>query len=194
MKLLGEISRLQVQQARLKTGEGDLRRYNPAPIRSLPALRLGPDGVIGLSGDDEIVDVHHQSHPDSLNRQHRGAFNAISFNFSAHYRQMEARFGRRGADGFAGENILIDSSHSYALSELEGDIIVDSEGMQYRLTNVTVAAPCRPFSHFMLAADSVEPEVLKDTLQFLDAGTRGFLCHWSGSPITIHVGDKVYVP
>src|SRR2546425_6533822 len=37
----------------------------------------------------------------------------------------------------------------------------------------SVAHPCRPFSGWALGG-MVEPEVLKETLQFLDDGMRGF--------------------
>jgi hypothetical protein len=34
---------------------------------------------------------------------------------------------------------------------------------------------------------------LKETLRFLDGGTRGFYCVWEGEPVVVRPGDEVYV-
>ena len=68
MRLIGTIVRLQVQESSLKVGDKP-RRYDPAPIRSVPALRVSPAGVVGLAESGEsILDVHHHDHPASKNR------------------------------------------------------------------------------------------------------------------------------
>ena len=68
MQVIGTIVRLQVQESSLKVGSKP-RRYDPAPIRSVPALRVSSAGVVGLTKNGEtIVDVHHGEHPSSKNR------------------------------------------------------------------------------------------------------------------------------
>src|SRR5260370_73436 len=58
-----------------------------------------------------------------------------------------------------------------------------------RLEVLQVAHPCRPFSGWALDG-RVESEMLKETLQFLDDGMRGFYCQGVGSGI-VSVGDRV---
>src|SRR6266513_3122825 len=60
-----------------------------------------------------------------------------------------------------------------------------------RLEVLQVAEPCRPFSGWALG-DVVEARVLKETLQFLEGGTRGYYCTGVGSGI-VSVGDRVAV-
>ena len=68
MRLIGTIVRLQIQESSLKVGDRP-RRYDPVPIRSVPALRVSTAGVVGLAKNGEtIVDVHHDDHPASKNR------------------------------------------------------------------------------------------------------------------------------
>src|SRR3954471_6610206 len=101
---MGTIVRLQVQESSLKVGTKP-RRYEPAPIRSVPALRISVAGVVGLVQNGQaIVDVHHHDHPASKNR---GGKNGISLGFTTHYRAMRNQFGEHLPDGIAGENILI---------------------------------------------------------------------------------------
>jgi len=54
-----------------------------------------------------------------------------------------------------------------------------------------VAHPCRPFAGWALGG-TVEADVLKEQLQFLDGGTRGYYCRGVGSGI-VTVGDRVAV-
>lgn len=58
-----------------------------------------------------------------------------------------------------------------------------------RLKVLQVAHPCRPFTGWALGG-RVESEVLKENLQFLDGGTRGFYCVGEGLG-TVHMGDQV---
>jgi hypothetical protein len=52
-----------------------------------------------------------------------------------------------------------------------------------------VAHPCRPFTGWALGKQ-VEPEELKQHLQFLDNGMRGFYCVGEGVG-TVSLGDSV---
>jgi hypothetical protein len=47
-----------------------------------------------------IIDVHNQHHPGSRNRE---AVNGISFNFTSHYQQMQAKFGKYLTEGITGK-------------------------------------------------------------------------------------------
>jgi hypothetical protein len=59
-----------------------------------------------------------------------------------------------------------------------------------RLRVLEVARPCRPFTGWALGRQ-VEPEVLKDSLQFLDVGMRGYYCVAEGVA-EIAVGDRLF--
>ena len=192
MQPIGHITRLQVQTSPLKLGQRPYRVYDPAPIRATPAMRLTREGVIGLEGGQAFMDVHHARHPQS---RRRGETNAISLNFTAHYRRMRDRYGPHLADGVAGEGILIESDRIWTEDELQlGLVIVTRRGRAVRLECIVVAAPCAPFSRFALALDvHAPPEMIKETLQFLDGGTRGFLAQLDGHEAEIQVGDAVFV-
>jgi hypothetical protein len=189
MRELGRIVRLQIQRSTLKTGDKPARVYSPAPLLSVARLAVGPDGVLGESPDGSwLLDVHHRTHPHTKNED--GA-HGVSLGFTAHYRLMQERFGERISAGCAGENILVETGERLALGELAGEAVCYApDGRELvRLEVLQVAHPCRPFSGWALGG-RVESEVLKDTLQFLDDGMRGFYCQGVGSGI-ISVGDRV---
>jgi MOSC domain-containing protein len=189
MRELGRIVRLQIQRASLKTGDKPARVYSLAPLLAVARLAVGPDGVLGEAPDGSwVVDVHHRAHP--LTKNEDGA-HGISLGFTAHYRLIRERFGERISAGCAGENILVETGGRVALGELAGGAACCApDGRELvRLEVLQVAHPCRPFSGWALGG-RVESEVLKDTLQFLDDGLRGFYCHGVGSGI-VSVGDRV---
>ncbi len=190
MRQIGRITQLQVQTAPLKQGARPNQIYDPGSLRAVATLRLSEDGVVGLVDGEELLDLHHAHHPDS--RQRAGK-NGVSFNFTAHYTRMEARFGPHMAVGSAGENIVIACDQSVTLDELGAAIvIVNQAGDPVRLGQIMVAAPCEPFSGFALELDGViEPAMIKETLQFLDGGMRGFYCRLDGQETLISVGDSV---
>ena len=53
-----------------------------------------------------------------------------------------------------------------------------------------VARPCRPFTGWALGR-RVEPEMLQDSLRFLDGGMRGYYCVAEGTA-EIAVGDRLF--
>src|SRR5215204_7294093 len=113
---------MQVQESSLKVGDKP-RRYDPAPIQSVPALSISSAGVVGLAENGEsIVDVHNHDHPASKNR--RGE-NGISIGFTGHYREMRQRFGQHLADGIAGENIMIEADRQFQVEELADSVDVE---------------------------------------------------------------------
>ena len=189
MRQLGRIVRLQVQRSSLKTGEKPTRRYDPAPLLSVDRLVIGPDGALGEGPDGSwLVDVHHRAHP--LTKNEDGA-HGVSLGFTSHYARMRERFGDRITLGCAGENIIVETEGWVALAELEGGVaLLSRDGREVaRLNVLQVAHPCRPFSGWALGG-TVESDVLKETLQFLDDGTRGYYCQGVGSGI-VSLGDSV---
>lgn len=191
MREVGQIVRLQIQVNSLKQGQRPHRYYDPAGIRSVPALRLTNEGVVGLVDGQEIMDMHHTRHPAGKNR----GSNAISINFTSHYARMRARFGPL-ALGCAGENLLVQTDSVLALADLaQGLVLVPAGGPPIHLSPATVATPCMEFSEYVLNLGEKPPAtLLQETLRFLDAGTRGFYVLWSGAPVVTRPGDRLYLP
>jgi hypothetical protein len=189
MRELGRIVRLQIQRSSLKTGEKPTRVYDPARLLTVGHLAIGPDGVLGQAGDGAwLVDVHHRAHPQTKNED--GA-HGVSLGFTSHYAAMRDRFGDRITLGCAGENIVVEADGRFTFEDLErGVALLGDDGREVaRLEVLQVAHPCRPFSGWALGG-MVESDVLKQTLQFLDGGMRGFYCQGVGSGI-VAVGDRV---
>jgi hypothetical protein len=195
MRLIGRVTRLQVQQASLKVGEKPRRRYEPAPLLSVPALTLEPGGVVGHpASGDSVIDVHHREHPAS---KHVGGTNGISVGFTAQYAAMRSRFGDHLWDGVAGENVIVDAERPITGADLaDGLLIETTDGRRARLTDLVPAEPCVEFSRYALGLDDEAPsdERVSAALRFLRDGTRGFYARCEGEPTEIRVGDRVYLP
>jgi MOSC domain-containing protein len=191
MREMGRIVRLQIQRSSLKTGEKPTRVYDPGPLLSVERLAVGPDGALGYAPDGSwVVDVHHRAHPRTKNED--GA-HGLSVGFTSHYDLMRDRFGERITPGCAGENILVAAERRFTFDDLaRGVVLLAASGQELaRLEVLQVAHPCKPFSGWALGG-KVESDVLKETLQFLDDGTRGFYCTGLGSGI-VSVGDRLAV-
>jgi hypothetical protein len=191
MRSIGTIALLQIQRSSLKTGEKPQRIYDPAPLLHVDRLAIGPDGVFGLAaGQGWIVDIHHRRHPDSNNLDGR---HGISLGFTTHYGAMRTQLGSRIELGCAGENIIVEATRRFAITDLEtGIAILAPDGSErLRLSVFDVAHPCRPFTGWALGR-TVESDVLKSSLQFLEGGMRGFLLGGDGTGI-VSVGDEVMV-
>ena len=192
VQVIGTVVRLQVQESSLKVGSKP-RRYDPAPIRSVPALRVSSAGVVGLTKNGEaIADVHHSEHPASKNR---GGENGISLGFTGHYREMRQRFGHHLADGIAGENILIAADRQFQ-EELAGGVVVEgTDGRRLELRPVIVAAACVEFSRYALKfPDDARPDAtVTEALRFLDVGMRGFYATYEGEPAVVELGARVFL-
>ncbi|MCB9456183.1 MAG: hypothetical protein H6671_09365 [Anaerolineaceae bacterium] len=192
MHAIGTVKFVQVQRRPLKVGEKPNRRYDPDGLQVVDSLLVTQDGVIGLmAGGERLVDVHHTAHPHTRNRGDNG----ISIGLTAYYEQMRIRFGNHMTDGIAGENIIIESDHTYTLADLGTYLIFENPatGAQIQLDVVEPAAPCVPFSQFA-AGRKLEGSDQKEVLQFLDNGVRGFLlaAAHGRSDFTIQAGDRVY--
>lgn len=189
MRTIGTVARLQVQRGSLKRGEKPTRWYDPAPLLTVPALNVTPDGALGGSPDGTwIVDVHHRAHPSTKNED---GVHGISLGFTAHYAAMRDHFGDRVEVGCAGENIIATSDRRFTYEELAGGVaLLAPDGAErVRLKVLEVAHPCRPFTGWALGKQ-VEPEELKRHLQFLDNGMRGFYCVGEGVG-TVSLGDLI---
>lgn len=193
MQLLGTIKHVQIQRSSLKVGERPNRVFDPAPLLVVDQLRLTPTGAVGLLADGaSVIDVHNLNHPATRNN---GNINGLSFNFTGHYAHMLNQFGTHMTSGIAGENILIDCDRLVALDELGSRLAIQNavDGSTTYLDNLMVAAPCAEFSCFA-SQKTIAGEEMKNTLQFLDNGIRGFYATLapSDSEPTIKAGDKVY--
>jgi hypothetical protein len=182
--VLGPIIRLQIQRSPLKVGEKPNRRYSPDGISAVESLLVTPLGISARVEERETLDVHHRAHPSGKNQDGR---NGISIGFTSHYGEMERRFGAHVTPGCAGENILVATARRIVLEDVAaGLVLLDAAGREKgRLADIHVATPCRPFAGFAHRYQTVDAEVLKETLQFLDGGTRGFYC--SLEPTAGHV-------
>ncbi|MCP4427386.1 MAG: hypothetical protein GY803_23100 [Chloroflexi bacterium] len=196
MRRIGKVVRVQVQVESLKRGERPYRTYSLTNLRTMPAIKLTKGGVTGLEDDvanlrgAELRDVHHMAHPRSRYRDGNG----ISFNFTSHYGRMRDRYGDHMTLGCAGENIVVKTDEDFALSQLEaGLVIVTGAGQKVRLEQTAVMLPCLPFSKFSLQNDNPSADALKETLQFLDQGMRGFMVVLGGETAVIRPGDTVYL-
>jgi hypothetical protein len=187
MRTIGPIARLQIQRSSLKTGEKPNRVYDPTPLLPVQRLTVTPDGVLGAGSEGGwIVDVHHRAHPETKNE---AGLHGVSVGFTSHYATMRDRFGDHIVVGCAGENVIVTADQMFTYEDLAGGVaIVTADGMErVRLKVLQVAHPCRPFTGWALGG-RVESEVMKENLQFLDGGTRGFYCLGEGAG-TIAMGD-----
>lgn len=194
MREIGSIKQLRIQRSSLKQGQRPQRYYDPSPLLVVERLRLTPGGALGVgAAGEQLIDVHHAGHPDSKNRQ--GA-NALSIGFTSHYRAMRDRFGAHMTDGCAGENILIETDLAWSVDELGGSLLIQcADGQMVALQGLIVAAPCVEFSRFAyLSADPLTSDELRTTLQFLDAGMRGFYARLADGQddAEIRAGDRVF--
>ena len=114
---------------------------------------------------------------------------------SSHYERMRDRFGPHLDAGCAGEYILIATADTFDLASLsKGLVIKASDGTRGRLARISVAHPCLAFSTYTLNQDGKPSDaMLKETLKFLDGGTCGFYCEWTGAPVVVRPGDTVFV-
>lgn len=192
MRKLGTICRLQVQRESLKQGDRANRVYDPAGIVEVPALRVEPGGAIGLTATGEIRDIHHADHPASRNR---GGLNGISVNVTGNYAVMTARFGPHVALGVAGENIIVQYDELLRADGLGDTLLIRThEGSMLTLEDVIPAPPCEPFTRYALADDFAPAQWVKETLQFLNDGLRGYYVTVSKTPVVIRPGDEIFIP
>jgi hypothetical protein len=191
MRDIGRLIRLQIQRQSLKTGVKPDRRYDPAPLLAVPRLWVSPEGVLGRGPDGEwLVDVHHAAHPATKNEDR---LHGVSVGFTGHYRLMRERFGERLETGIAGENMIADADGVWRPGALGDALAVVGEdgAVRVRLRVLQAAEPCRPFAGWALGR-RVESAVLKEHLQFLQDGTRGYYLQ-AESAGEVALGDRLVV-
>lgn len=192
LQLIGKIVRLQIQRSTLSLGEKPNRYFDPAALLSVNAMQITSRGaVVQLPDGQTLLDYHHADYSDGANAE----MNDLSINFTAHYDEIRGKYGsiEHLYNGCGGENILVEADHRLTEAAFSGGLAVRvRDGRLAWLKNVVVALPCQPYSKYV--ARSTEPQVIKETLQFLDNGTRGFYCVFEDeAPVTLEVGDEVLI-
>lgn len=190
MEVIGTVVRLQVQRSRLKPGERGHRVYDPSPLLDVPALQVGPRGVVGQSAGGPVLDVHHADHPDSRNVK---LVNGLSLLPRAHYARMGRTYGPHLVEGVAGESLLLDTEGSWTFTDLAGPLHLESaDGGLLALVDPAVASPCVEFSRFCLGrgVGPVDDEV-QQAMADLDDGVRGFYVRADGSA-RIECGARLF--
>ena len=191
MRSLGPILRLQIQLDPLKVGEGAQRVFDPSPVREVPRVWIGPEGLMAPApGGGFLLDVHHSAHPRSRNRE---GLNALSIGFTSHYEAMRTHFEKKLPLGIAGETLIVESKQRIGMEDLKGNLFIRSQqtGTMWPLSEVHPAPPCAPFATFMLGGGRPEPSRLKEALRFLSEGTRGFYVSWTREGTFIELGDEL---
>ena len=190
---IGEVLFVQVQRIPLKQGAPQNKIYDPAGLVRVPEVLLTPSGVVGVSADGEhIVDAHHEQHPESR----FNGLNGISVGFTGHYDLMRASFGDHLTDGIAGENMIVRSTAAFSADDLQGTLVfANPDGSECRMQHVKPMAPCNEFSHFVRQETGRLPaNVLKETLQKLEGGRRGFALALSGADSgRVQAGARLYL-
>jgi hypothetical protein len=111
---------------------------------------------------------------------------------------MREKFGAHLKNGTAGENIIIAYEKEVWVEDMGEQIAIkNSETGEKALLDVNkFAAPCEEFSHFVANSqdERLPADKLKETLQFLGNGRRGFYLSISEGQdmVTVQPGDKVY--
>ena len=189
-RVLGTVVRLQVQRSRLKPGSAGARVYDPAPLHEVGALEVGPRGVVGVSADGGLLDVHHADHPDSRNRRRA---NGLSLLPRAHYDALRARYGPHLVDGVAGESLLVDTDAPWTPRDMTGTLLLETaDGGRLPLTGLVAAPPCVEFARFCLRLPlgPVGADV-EQALVDLDGGVRGFYAQAAGTG-RVEVGARLW--
>ncbi|GCF09391.1 hypothetical protein KDI_29550 [Dictyobacter arantiisoli] len=112
---------------------------------------------------------------------------------------MRHEYGDHIYDGVAGENILIETDQTYQLAALGSHLIIKNAQTQQLLylSELSVAEPCLEFSTFALHREEVPASAdIKQTLQFLSHGRRGFYARQleaSAAKHFIYCGDEVFL-
>ena len=195
-KYLGTVKLVQLQPNGLivERPSGDF--YDESRRVEVDQLLINRKGIEATTPDGvHVLDIHHLDHPD----KEYDDDDLVCIGFTSHYDKMRARFGDHMVYGSAGENIIIEFSDEVWLDDLGEKLSIENQdtGQMLFLEQVQVAAPCDEFSHF--AAQKQEERLpaseLKEILQFLSDGRRGFLLVLAQGQEDgfVRPGDKVYV-
>ncbi len=196
LRELGRVKLVQVQPSGLIIETPSGYFYDASRRLEVDYIEITPLGIEATTPDGEhVLDIHHISHPDKAYDND----DLVSIGFTSHYEAMRARFGEHMVDGTAGENIIIDYEAEVWSEDLGKGIAIENQDTGHRtlLGLMSFAAPCREFSLFATQSqhERLPADRLKDTLQFLGDGRRGFLLVMSDAQETALVrrGDSVFV-
>lgn len=194
-RALGIVKLVQLQPSGLIIETPSGYFYDASRRVEVDRLLITSKGIEAATPDGEqVLDIHHLDHPDKAYDDD----DLVCIGFTSHYEAMRARFGEHMVDGIAGENIIIEFDKEVREADLGQQIAFESSstGQMTWLDMVCFAAPCDEFSHF--AAQSQHKRLpaaeLKDTLQFLNKGRRGFLLVMQDGQdaATVQPGDRVF--
>jgi hypothetical protein len=193
---LGRVKLVQVQPNGLIIETSSGYFYDASRLVNVDSLTITSKGIEVLTPEGEhVLDIHHIDHPDKAYDND----DLVCIGFTSHYQAMRAQFGEHMVDGIAGENITIEYDQEVWLDDLGQQIAIENAdtGHMARLDVLSFAAPCAEFSHFASRSQNkkLPAAELKDTLQFLGKGRRGFLLVFSENqePATVQPGDRVFV-
>ncbi|HSG15377.1 MAG TPA: MOSC domain-containing protein [Anaerolineae bacterium] len=193
---LGHVKLVQVQPAGLIVETSSGYFYDVTRRVEVDRLLITSLGIEATTPEGEhVLDIHHISHPDKAYDDD----DLVCIGFTSHYKAMRARFGQHMVDGAAGENIIIEYEQEVWPSDLGQRIAIENQdtGHKTLLDLVSHTSPCREFSLFATQSQHAKlpPDKLKETLQFLENGRRGFLLVLNNGQETavVRPGDRVSV-
>jgi hypothetical protein len=192
---LGQVLLVQLQPNGLIIEKDGGYFYDVSRRVEVGQLTINPKGIEAITPDGEyVLDIHHLDHPD----KEYDDDDLVCIGFSSHYDKMRERFGDHLVYGAAGENIIIKAPEEIWLSDLGNQIGIENQetGQMLILDQIQVANPCEEFSHFVAQMEEkrLPASDLKEILQFLGHGRRGFLMVLKPDQEgVVRSGDKVYV-
>lgn len=193
---LGLVKLVQLQPSGLIIETPSGYFYDASRRVEVNRLLITSKGIEATKPDGEhVLDIHHLDHPDKAYDDD----DLVCIGFTSHYQAMRARFGEHMVDGSGGENIIIEYDEEVWTEDLGGQIAIENAetGQMTLLDLVCFAAPCDEFSHFVTQSQHkrLPTTELKETLNFLNNGRRGFLFVLSDGQesATVQAGDKVFV-
>jgi hypothetical protein len=200
VRQLGQVNLVQLQPNGLiietpdKTPTGYF--YDTSRLVQVDRLVITPLGIEAtIPGGEHVLDIHHINHPDKAYDDD----DLVCVGFTSHYDAMRAHFGEHMVNGIAGENIIIEYSEEIWPDDLSQQLGIENQdtGEMAILEMVSFAAPCVEFSQFCAKSqyERIAADQLKEILQFLGNGRRGFLLVLSKmhDVITVRPDDKVFV-
>jgi hypothetical protein len=191
---LGVIKLVQLQPNGLIIKRPTGYLYDESRRVEVDQLLITPKGIEATTPEGEkLLDIHHLDHPG----KEYDDDDLVCIGFTAHYDKMRERFGRHMVYGSAGENIIIEHPDEIWLDDLGGQVAFENQdtGELLVLKDVQVAEPCEEFSHFVAQRqeERLSAGELKEILQFLGEGRRGYLMVLKEGQGVVRPGDKVIV-
>ena len=200
IRQMGQVKLVQLQPTGLITDTPELTPtgyfYDSSKLVQVDQLSITPRGIeAALEDGEQVLDIHHMSHPD----KEYDDDDLVCIGFTAHYQAMRSHFGDHLQDGIAGENIIIEYDNDVWPEDLSQKTGIENQdtGEIAVLEMVSHASPCVEFSQFCLLNqyEKVPAAQIKESLQFLANGRRGFLLVLSKDHelVTVKPGDNVFL-